>query len=161
MTKLRAPLSFEQALARIAGQLDGGFDAMGALTARSASTVRAWGDPDRREHIPLDCAVVLDLAYVEAGGEGAPLHEAYTHQLEQAALLQWAAGRELARHAALVIKECGEAGSALVLAVQPGACPNTREQAAREVAEALDVLKRMLPLLRPDDGTGDNPAQPP
>lgn len=148
MTKPRAPLSVEQALARIGGQLDGGFEAMGALTGRSASMVRAWGDPDRREYIPLDCAIVLDLAFVAAGGDGAPLHEAYTHQLEQAALLQWAAGRELARHAAQVIKECGEAGSALVLATQPGACPRIKAQAATEVAEALDTLKRALPLLQ-------------
>lgn len=148
MTKLRAPLSFEQALARIAGQLDGGFQAMGTLTARSPRLVRAWGDPDRREQIPLDCAITLDLAYVEAGGEGAPLHEAYTHQLEQAALLKWAAGRELARHAAMVMKECGEAGSALVLATQPGACDRVKAQAARELAEALEVIKRTQAILQ-------------
>lgn len=157
MTKPRAPLSFEQALARIAGQLADGYNTMGAITGRCASTVRAWGDPDRREEIPLPAACALDLAYVEAGGDGAPLHEAYTHQLEQAALLQWAAGRELARHAAQVIKECGEAGSALVLATQPGACARVKASAATEVAEALETLKRALPLLQADPPVSQPP----
>lgn len=157
MTKPRAPLSFEQALARIAGQIDGGFDAMGAIVHRSASTVRAWGDPARREEIPLPAACALDLAFVEAGGDGAPLHEAYTHQLEQAALRQWAAGRELARHAALVIQECGEAGAALMLATQPGACPSVKLKTANEVVEAIDTLKRVLALLQTEPPV----AQPP
>lgn len=157
MTKERAPLSFEQALARIAGRLPDGWNTMSAITGRSASTIRAWGDPDRREEIPLRDACKLDLAYVEAGGDSAPLHEAYTHQLEQAALAQWAPGRELAAHAAQVIKECGDAGSALVLASQPGACDRLKADAKREVAEAMEKLKRALPLLE----AAQQQAQPP
>lgn len=161
MTKLRAPCSFEQALARIAGQLPNGFNTMAEITGRSASTLRAWGDPDRREEISLPAACALDLAFVEAGGEGAPLHEAYTHQLEQAALRQWAPGRELARHAAQVIKECGEAGSSLVLATQPGACDRVKAKAAQELAEALEVIKRTLAVLNTPEGRAQELAQPP
>lgn len=147
MTKLRAPLSVEQALSRIAGLIPDGYDGMSAIVDRTAGHIRAWGDPDREDQIPIDCAIALDLAYIEAGGEGAPIHEAYTHRLEMAALATFADGIALGRHAADTIRECGEAGEALVLAAQPGATPADRQKAEREVGEALEQLKRTFSVL--------------
>jgi len=78
MTKRRAPLSIDTALARIAGRVEGGWSGMATVTGRKERTVRNWGDPDTPEHIPMDAAIALDLAYVEQGGEGAPIYECYS-----------------------------------------------------------------------------------
>ena len=99
MTKLRAPLTIDAALARIAGQIPGGWNAMAkALSDRkSASLVRAWGDPDRREKIPLADALELDLAYRDAGGDGAPLYETYGYLLDAAGTFRFASEIALGR----------------------------------------------------------------
>lgn len=147
MTKLRAPLSIDAALARIAGHMPRAWEQMADIAGRKVRTVRNWGDPDTPEQIPLDCAIALDLAFIEAGGAGAPLFEAYATKLELDELARHADRIELGRQTASVIRECGEAGGALVLASQPGATPAHRRDAMRECAEALDTLKRVLPLL--------------
>lgn len=151
MTKTRAPLTFDAALARVAGQVEGGYQALAKRAPRqySARTVRNWGDPDTPEQIPIDVALDFDLAYAEAGGEGSPFLEAFAHQREQTELARHACRIKLARRAADVVRECGEAGSALVLASQPGASAADLRAAERECAEALETLKRTLPLLSP------------
>ena len=113
MTKRRAPLSLDAALARIAGQLPRAWLDMGDLTARAERTVRNWGDPDTREQIPMDCAIALDLAYQQAGGDGAPIFECYAARLELAGVHRFADRIALGRRAADAIRECGEAGAAL------------------------------------------------
>lgn len=150
MTKVRAPLSIDAALSRINDFLPGGWAEMGGITGRAARTVRNWSDPDTGEQCPIDCAIALDLAYVAAGGECAPLFEAYSLKLEMASMERFACNIALARHTADVIREGGEAHSALVRATLPGATRADREEARREVAEALDFLKRTLPLLEAD-----------
>lgn len=147
MTKQRPPLSIDAALARIAGHLGGGWDEMAQLTARQPRTVRNWGDPDTPEQIPMDCAIVLDIAFQSAGGVGAPICEVYTHKLEMAGLEHWSDRITLGNHAVDVIKEAGEAHAALVLAAQPGSTDLDFRRAEREVEEALEVLRRTLPLI--------------
>lgn len=142
MTKRRPPLSIDAALARIAGQLENGWDEVARVTGRSASMVRAWGDPDRREKIPVDDAIMLDLAYRAAGGDGAPLFECYAHQLQIEGGTWFADEVALGRLAAEIIRECGEAGSAIVLSSQPGAAPAQRRETLREVEQAIGVLTR-------------------
>lgn len=162
MTKLRAPLSFEDALDRVAGVVPGGKAALARRSGRAERTVRNWGDPDTPEAIPVDVAVDFDLAFAEAGGVGSPFLEAFAHQREQLELARHADRLALSRHAADVIRECGEAGSALVTASQPGASPNDRAAALRECTEAYEKLKQTLPLLRPDPETDPGAcAQPP
>ena len=150
MTKARAPLSIDAALARIAGHLPGGYAEMAMLTCRAIRTVRNWGDPDTAESIPFDCAIRLDTAYIAAGGDCAPLFEAYQIQLELAQMERFACNIALARHTAEVIREGGEAHSALVRATLPDATRADRAQAQRECAEALDILKRTMALLDAD-----------
>ena len=147
MTKLRAPLSVEQALARIAGQLPAGVDTMAEVAGRSVSLVRKWGDPDRDEQIPLDCAIALDLAYQAAGGEGCPLHQAYTAKLEISAAARFADRFELLRRATDVIKEGGEAHAALTRACLPDATRADEDHALRELAEAFEAIKPTLAAL--------------
>jgi hypothetical protein len=149
LTKRRPPLSIDAALARIAGQLENGWAEMGKVVNRSESMVRAWGDADRRENMrmPIDAAITLDLAYRGAGGDGAPIFEAYAHQLEAEGGAWFADQIALGRYAAEIIRECGEAGSAVVLSCQPGASVSQRREALREVEEAIGVLTRARMML--------------
>lgn len=143
MTKRRAPLSIDAALARIAGQLEGGWAAMGeVLGGKSQSIIRAWGDPDRREQIPLPDAISLDLSYRAAGGDGAPLFETYAYQLDAAGAFRFADEVALGRLAALVIRECGEASAHLVLSAQPGADCTDHRLTLGHVDEAIDAYQR-------------------
>lgn len=167
MTKPRAPLSVGAALARIAGYIPGDYAEMGRLLGRSESLVRAWGDPQRRERVAIDDAIVLDLAYRTAGGDGAPIYEAYGAKLSADGTLWFAEEIALGRHAATLIRECGEAEAAVVLAAQPGATRRDRERAMREIEEAMAVLSRARIMLggvsapRPDPdppSTGPPPA---
>jgi len=147
MTKRRPPLSIDAALARIAGQLDGGWAAMAAATGRAEGTVRAWGDSDRREGIPLADAVDLDVAFQAAGGQGAPLFEVYALKLELACIDRFANHLEIAALLSSVIKESSEAECAMLRASLPGADAREIREALREVEEALVEMGRARTLL--------------
>lgn len=147
MTKHRPPLSVDAALARVAGQLERGWDDMADLTRRKIGLIRAWADPARRERIPLEDAILLDLAYRKSGGLGAPLFECYGTQLQVEGLEWFAEEVALGRHAAQLIKECGEAEAAVVLASQPGATSRERREALVQVEEAMTVLARARMML--------------
>jgi hypothetical protein len=147
MTKARAPLSIDAALARIAGQLPGGYDEAAQVAKRKVRTVRNWGDPDTPEQIPLDCAIALDLAYEAAGGEGYPLHETYGAQLQLAEATHFATRFDLLRRTAALIKEGGEAHAALARLCLPDSSDADRRLAHRELAEAFEAIAQVLPLL--------------
>lgn len=147
MTKHRAPLTFDAALARIAGQVDGGFDALASHCDRTARTVRNWGDPDTPEAIPLDVALRFDLLFAEAGGEGAPFFEAYAAQLELAACAHFADRFELLARTERLLKEAGEAHAALLRVCQPDATPADEARAYREAGEAFEEFKPVLAFL--------------
>lgn len=147
MTKLRAPLSIEQALQRIAVQLPGGVETMAAVAHRQPGTVRAWMDPDRPEHIPFPAAIELDLAFQEHGGEGSPLFEAYGAALELASAARFSNQHHLLDRAHAVIKEGGEAFAAIINAARPGATESDKREAYREAAEAFEHFRDILPIL--------------
>lgn len=159
MTKRRPPLSTEAALARIAGQMPGGYEEMAAIVDRSAGHIRNWGNPDREEDVPFTCARQLDIAFRAAGGEGFPLFESYAAQLELADAERFACRHRLLAETQGVIKEGGEAHEALVRLCLPGATEADRAAAQREVAEALEKLKLVFPLL--DAMPGDPAASSP
>ena len=131
MTKRRAPLTFDAALARIAGQLPEGWDEMGRTTGTTASYLRACGDPDRREKLAIADAIALDLAFAAAGGEGHPLYDAYGAQLELAEATHFAGRFSLLRRAATLIKEGGEAHAAIARLCLPDATDADRRAAQR------------------------------
>lgn len=147
MTKRRAPLSIDAALARIAGQLPKAYLEMADVAGRAERTVRNWGDPDTREQIPMDCAIALDLAFQQAGGDGAPIFECYAALLEIAGVHRFADRIALGRRAADAIRECGQAGAALVDASQPSAGAAEQQTALQEVEQAIAALKRAIPHL--------------
>lgn len=150
MTKDRAPLSIDAALARIAGKLPENYKDMARITGRMDRTVRNWGDPDTREQIPVDCAIALDLAYIAAGGTGAPIFEAYALKLELAEASRFGDRHQLLRHAQDVAKETGEANAAIIGAAHPGATKADRSRALAEANEARQALDKVIPLLAAD-----------
>lgn len=161
MTKEREPLSIDAALARIMGQLPGGYDRAASITGRRTRTVRDWGDPDTGPSIPLDCAIALDLAFQEAGGEGHPLYEAYTDKLDRAEVERFACRFSLLRRTASLIKETGDASAALARLCLPDSTDADRRHAFREVAEAYEAIRQFLPLLEaplPDASAAPAPS---
>lgn len=147
MTKRRPPLSIDAALARIAGQLPGGWGEMASVVERCESHVRAWGDHDKRDQIPLPCAILLDIAYQRAGGEGRPLFETYALQVQVAHEAAFASEIELARRACVLIREGAQAQEAMVLATLPDATPQSREHAVRELEDVVRVATGAIALL--------------
>jgi hypothetical protein len=147
MTKLRAPLTVDAALARIAGQLPDGWNSVSEIAGRQPRHCRRWGDPDAEEQIPIDVAIRLDLAFQAEGGTGAPILEAYAAQLELASAARFADRNALLRQAVDVIREGGEAHAAIVRSTQPDASPADERIAYREACEAFEALKKIIPLL--------------
>lgn len=147
MTKPRAPLTIDAALARIAGQLPLGFDDMARVAGRQVRTVRNWGDPDTPEQVPVDCAIALDLAFIAAGGSGAPIFEVYALKLELAEAAKFGDRHQLLRHGQDVARETGEATAAIIGAAHPGATAADRARALAEATEAREALNQVIPLL--------------
>lgn len=145
MTKLRGPITYDAALARIAGLI--GWAAMATATARAERTVRNWGDPDATESCPIECAELLDLAFQAAGGDGAPMFETYARRLDIARAERFADERQLSIFTGMLAKEAGEAVAALITASMPGACARDRTNAAQQVEELLNATTSTLPLL--------------
>lgn len=137
MTKLRHPLTFPDAVTRIAGRI--GWAAAADACGKSERSVRAWSDPELGREPCLEDALALDAAYLRAGGGEPPLMTVYATRLERAAEPA-ADSAELARATAVVAKETGEAVAALVAASMPGAPSRERAVAEREVAEAVEAL---------------------
>ncbi|MES2042576.1 MAG: hypothetical protein V4475_01805 [Pseudomonadota bacterium] len=157
MTKPRAPLTFENALARIAGQI--GWAAMAeaasaGLRTVKERTVRNWGDPDTPERCAIEDAMLLDIAYQTGGGLGAPMFETYSLMLDQVRTERFSDQAELGKRTIAAVRENSEAEAALIAASLPGANPADYANALREVEEAVAALKQTLPLLT--NGTGAN-----
>lgn len=138
MTKLRPPLSFEQAMNRLAGVL--GWDGMAGTLGLTESAVRKKGDPDTPGSLTYEEAFRLDAAYHAAGGEGFPLHESYALRLQVSLTETRASSAELVRATGKAAREVGEAIDALLAASEPGADAHARETARREGEEAIQAL---------------------
>jgi len=144
MTKLRAPLSFEQAIHRIVGVIGWAGAAAAINRGRgrpiTEGAVRKKADPDTQGSLTFEEAYLLDAAYGEAGGDGFPLHETYALRLQLSADERRASQSEIVLAAAKVAKETGEAVHAILVSTQPGATSYDRETATREVMEAHQAL---------------------
>ncbi len=137
MTKSRAPLSYDLALAKIAALI--GWEAMAAVTGRKERTVRNWGDPDTGESCPIDCAELLDIAYLAAGGDGQPMAETMVSRLERARHARFADNIALSRQTELLVKEGGEAFAALIAATREGSSLREIAAAERETQEMIEA----------------------
>jgi len=169
VTKRRPPLTIDAALTRIADHLPGGWREMAEVAHRREGLVRAWGDPDRREGIPLLDSLQLDLAYRAGGGRGAPLFEWYTARLDAAGGLRVAGPAALARQAEQLVRECGEANAALIAVSFSGGDHAKLVAARREIEEAMVALQRARIMLGGrealahilDEDEGEAPPSPP
>jgi hypothetical protein len=148
MTKLRAPLSIDSALARIAGALPHGWREMARVVERHESTVRAWGDADRPDQIPLPAAIALDIAFQRAGGEGRPLFETYALQCEVAREAAFADEMEVARRACILVRESAQATEALIRASQAAPEAGARLEAIRELEDVVREATATITVLQ-------------
>lgn len=152
MTKLRAPLTFENALTRVAGLI--GWGDCATIVGKAERTVRYWSDTDASACITLDAALKLDIAFRAAGGEGAPMFQCYALRLDAEARASEASFEALLKSIARSAKEHGEALSAAIAASRPGAGLAAIAIAERELEETIDANTNMLANLRAVRGTG-------
>lgn len=144
MTKERAPLSLDAALARIAGQLPGSWVQMAEITGYVEGTVRGWGDEARPEKINIPAAIALDLAYQQHGGTDQPIYDSYGLALSLARTEHFADPFCILRLALDVVRESGDAEAALLEAAMPDATGADRREAQRQLVEAMEAMKRAL-----------------
>jgi len=154
VTKLRTPLTFADAMTRVAGAI--GWAEAARVTRRSDRTLRAWSDPELTPTPPIALALDLDAAFRAAGGDGAPFQEAYDFQLDVARERQDACRHALAADIAVVARELGQAVAAAMALLQSSASSRDVHRAFAEVAEAaaaLDALQlRLASFLPPGVG---------
>lgn len=147
MTKVKAPMSIDTALARIAGQFENGYKDLARIVNRHESTVRAWGDELKPDMIPMPTAIALDIAYERAGGEGRPLFETYALQVKVAREMAYAGEIALAHKVCILIREGAQAHEALVLASLPSSSPRDRTHAVRELEDVIREATSAIALL--------------
>jgi hypothetical protein len=156
MTKLRTPLSFEDALVQVAGAL-GGFEPCAKLLDCSDRTVRNWSDPDTAAKISIHDALRLGVAFKAATGEEDPFLIAYAGQLKAEVATATFSADVLLRTGAAAAKESGEAVAAVFEAARPGAGIAERTVAKRELRESIAAQQRALATLDDEGGPEVSP----
>lgn len=152
MTTAKAPMTMEIALARIAGQLPGGWAEAATICDRALATVYAWGNPNTDDSIPMGCAIKLDLAFLRAGGIGAPIKSVYDLKVECARRMAFADQAAIADLASTSVRENAEATIAQLACTQPGATPEHFRTAIRETQEAAEATMNTLAALKKSAG---------
>lgn len=139
MTKAREPTTFEDAILRIVDRI--GWAAAADVVGKGERVVRNWSDPDMDRQPTIDECLLLDAAYLAAGGgTPPPLFSVYMARLDRASTPPSDA-KAIAMATAEAAKETGEAIAASVAAAQPGACDAVRASADRELGEAIASLQ--------------------
>jgi len=150
MTKRRPPVSFEDAVTKIAGVLL--WPEVSRILDRGERAARNLGDPDAQpaagDGITLNQARALDAAYRRAGGTYAPMLHAYALQLEAEVAAATADCTAIAMAGAEHAKEAGEAVQATVAASLPGASELILANAERQLEEDVASATHALGLVR-------------
>jgi hypothetical protein len=146
MTKVRPPLTFENALTRVAGLI--GWGEVARICGCAESTVRNWSDQDTTAKLPLEGAFRLDVAYRAAGGDDAPFLTCYATRVDTEFMDVSADRRELVACVARAARESGEAIEATLAAADPSATAADLVVAEREVEEAIGTSTSILSQLR-------------
>ena len=150
MTIPRRPVTFENALWRIAGLL--GWDGCASAIGKSESHMRKLGAPDTERELSLNDARRLDAAWRRAGGEGAPILECYALALDMGAPTEPACPDRMIASAGKAARETGEAiAAALALATDTGNA-TARLDAMREIEEGMAELQHLLAAIRATEG---------
>ncbi|USI72694.1 hypothetical protein [Sphingomonas morindae] len=146
MTKPRAPLSFAQAVALIAGRV--GYARLAHLVGRSERAVRYWSESECRTTPSLGQAKAMDLAWRAAGGAGFPMLESYARQLHSESLAARACAAGLAEDLAAVARETADAIATGIAVTRPGAGAGAIRHAIAEAEEASGATTRLLGRLK-------------
>lgn len=145
MTKRRLPLTFENALTKVAGHI--GWAEVARICGTAENTVRNWSDPDTTARITLEAALKLDIAFHGAGGDGAPFLTCYATRRELECLAAVPGREALLTSIAKTSKEAGEAVSASLAAAHPAAERADFSIAKREIEESIEALRNQLAAL--------------
>lgn len=146
MTKQRQPLTFADAVTRIAGLLT--VAGAARVVRRSERCLRDWSDPGTLTCPSLEQGLTLDRAWRTAGGEGAPILEAYAFMLGIQVREDPASCAALGVDIAHAARECGEAIATGIAITQPGAHPAAVHHALIQAEEARGALGAMLQRLK-------------
>lgn len=138
MTLARDPLTFPKAISTIAGVL--GYPRMAEIVSRSERLVRKWSHPLAKAHPTVAQGVTLDAAFVEAGGESAPISETYLQLLDREVSERVANRLALTVAVATAAKESGEAIAAALAVTNPGTGPREVHRAETELEEAQSSM---------------------
>ncbi len=159
MTKVRPPLSIENALYKVLGAL--GIEAACEATERKAAYLRNLSDPDKREQLTVADAIKLDLAHRQKGYGDAPIYETIGLIMKAADAELFSDSAAIGRVALDVIREGGQAHAALVQASFPGATPRDYDETLRELEESAAVIAKAITLVACIRSNQTAPSQPP
>lgn len=151
MTALRDPDGCGHAIRRIVVQL-GSVEAVADIVDKSVGCITDWASDQRTACPSWAQAIALDAAFRAAGGEGAPLYEAYGKQLDLSVKELTACHKALATGLAEASREWGEAIGAATLLTVPGFTPNQvliADIELDEVQTRLKGLRRLIKRFRP------------
>lgn len=87
-----------------------------------------------------DQGVALDLAFIEAGGDTAPISETYLQLLDRGIGERIANRIALTAAVASAVKESGDAFAAVLAVTHPGAGPREVHRAEHELEEAQSAM---------------------
>ena len=156
MTLARQPLTFPNAVTRISLLL--GYTRMADIVGRSERLVRKWSHPQAKAHPTVAQALALDAAYIEVGGDCAPISETYLQLLDRAVSDRVANRLALTAAVALAAKESGDAVAAVLAVAQPGSGPREVHRAEAELEEAQSAMavvgRRLSSFHSPGAGPG-------
>jgi hypothetical protein len=145
VTVPRTPDTSADAVLQIAGRI--GYDSAAQIVGRKAACIRDWTNEATTSCPSFVQAVALDAAYIAAGGENAPLHDAYAAQLRITVEDRTACARALSSEVATAARECGDLIAASLSVCQAGHSPNDVQRALLEADEAetaVAAIKRRL-----------------
>ena len=146
MTKLRSPITWADAMTRVAGTLT--FAGARKIVTRSDSLVRKWSDASTGKLPTIEQALRLDTAHRAHGGEGAPFFDTYAALLEIRVSQVMACRIALAEDLASVAREYGDALSAAIAVTLPGATARDVLRALAETEEAYSRTGRLMRRLK-------------
>lgn len=144
MTKLRQPLSIEQALCDVIDTI--GMDRAVAVTGRSRHYLRRLSDPDRRQTLTCRDALLLDAEHDATIG-GCPILDTMRVKLD-ARRMQITFDQQALIEATMdSVREAGGAHAALIAATA-NPSPTTLKAALRGLVRSVQAKNRIAPILR-------------
>lgn len=144
MTTAAEPFTFAYA-ARLTIGLIGPAKAA-ALVGKSEETLTAWKHGTNPRWPRIDQALALDLAYIQAGGDGSPFLDSFQALVDQTHGIE-ACLEKLSAASAALAKDYGECAAATFEVMLPNASLCAKKRALVEVLEVmarLGVLKRLI-----------------